>query len=279
MESKNLMFFHVSVRIVCFLMTLPTLLCGKIIETDSIMSILDYVQENTLVIADLDNTLIESQNQLGSSQWGDYLGALFTEPNKSFEEINFLVAETWCKVQPLIKIRCVDPQTPQIINQVCEYGIEFMGLTARRPCEVHYTHKQLGSVQITLSNIIEEGFLEDTLDPRKGIIYHQGIVYCTPMNKKSYGLKLFLEKSKLCPKRIIFVDDKLSHVKDVGQLVKNLGIDYIGIRFSRADKRVISFCPKIAKIQFDHLPQIISDDEAMLILESQLETLTHSNKP
>lgn len=252
-------------------MVLPTLLCGKIIETDSMMSILDYVQDNTLVIADLDNTLIESKNQLGSSQWGDYLGTLFTEPSKSFEEIDFLVAETWCKVQPLIKIRCVDPLTPQIINQVCEHGIIFMGLTARRPSEIHYTHKQLASVRITLSNIIEEGFLEGTLDPRKGIIYHQGVVYCTPINKKSYGIKLFLEKSKLCPKRIIFIDDKLTHVKDVGLLVEDLGIDYLGIRFSRADERVISFCPKIAKIQLDHLPQIISDDEAMLILKSQPE--------
>lgn len=273
-----MMLFHVSMKIFWLLIALPTLLFGKIIETDSIMSVLDYAQENTLVIADLDNTLIESQNQLGSSQWGDHLGNLFTEPGRPFEEIDFLVAEVWCKVQPLIKIRCVDPLTPQIIKQVCENGIIFMGLTARRPCEVHYTQKQLSSVQITLSNIIEEGFLERNLDPRKDIVYHQGIVFCTPINKKSYGLRLFLEKSKLCPKRIIFIDDKLSHVEDVGQLVEDLGIDYIGIRFSRADAQVMSFCPKIAKIQFDHLPQIISDDEAMLILKSQLKIFTFSNK-
>lgn len=252
-------------------MALPTFLYGKILETDSMMSILDYVQENTLVVADLDNTLIESQNQLGSSQWGDYLGAIFTEPNRSFEEIDFLVAETWCKVQPLIKIQCVDPQTPQVVNQVQEQGIVFMGLTARRPCEIDYTHKQLVSAKIMLSNIIEESCLEASLDSRKGIIYHQGVVYCTPINKKSYALKLFLGKSKLYPKRIIFIDDKLSHVKDVGQLVEDLGIDYIGIRFSRADERVQSFCPEIAKIQFDHLPQIISDDEAMQILKLQQE--------
>jgi FMN phosphatase YigB (HAD superfamily) len=212
--------FLVSIKIFCFLITLPTLLCGKIIETDSIMSILEYVQKETLVIADLDNTLIESETQLGSSQWGDYLGTLYTEPGKSFEEIDLLIAKMACKVQPVIKIRCVDPQTLEMINQLHEQRVDFMGLTARRPCEIHYTHKQLTSLKINLSNIINEGFLGCISDSAKGIIYHQGVVFCTPMHKKSYALALFLEKSKLYPKRIVFIDDKLSHVKDICQLAE-----------------------------------------------------------
>lgn len=266
------MLIHVLRTLFSLFFALPTLLCGIIIETDSMLSILDYVQEETLVIADIDNTLIESQNQLGSSQWADYLGDFLSEPGKSFEEIDFILSDIWCEVQPLIKIRCVDPQTPQMIDQIQEQGLIFMGLTARRPSEIHFTHKQLSSAQITLRNVIDEGFLEDFSDIRKAISYHQGVVYCTPINKKSYALKLFLDKSNICPKRIIFIDDKLSHVRDVGVLVEDLGIDYVGMRFSGSDERVISFCPKIAKIQFDHLPKIISDDEAILILKSQAKS-------
>ena len=260
-------------------MILPTLVCGEIIETDSMITLLDYIQKDTFVIADIDNTLIESECQLGSSQWGDNLGDFYTELNRSFEEVDHLVADTWCKVQPLIKVRCVDPQTAFVIQSLHENGIMFMGLTARRPSETHFTLKQLASTQITLSaNLMEDGFLESNLDTRKGILFHQGIIFCTPMNKKSGALKLFFTKTGHRPKRIIFIDDKLSHVRDVGQFIESLGIDYVGIRFSGADERVKSFNPQIALIQYDHLPELISDEAAALILEHQSDCLLPSNK-
>ncbi len=251
-----------SLRTLFFLLVFPTLLCGKILETNSILSVLEHIQEGTLVISDIDNTLIESETQLGSSQWADYLGTLFTTPDRSFEEVDLLVAELWSKVQPLIKIRCVDPKIPQVVKQLHEQKVKFIGLTARRPHEIHYTLKQLASVQIAFThNVLDDGFLNAS----KGIIFQKGIIFCTPNNKKSCALKLFLENSSSLPDKIIFLDDKLSHVHDVGQLVENLGIAYVGIRFSCTDERVASFCPDVAKIQFEQLPKIISDEEALIL--------------
>lgn len=274
------MFSYFSRILLFILIMLPRLVLGEIRETISMDSILKYVQDETLVIADIDNTLIESETQLGSSQWGDYLGDLYTDPCRSFEEVDALVAEIWCKVQPLIKIRCVDPQTEKVFQQLQKQNTSFIVLTARRPCEINYTYTQLLSVGIkATSHIIEDGFLDNASDISKRIICYQGIIFCTPINKKSKSLKLFLEKSGHHPKRIIFIDDKLSHVKDVGQLVESLGIDYIGIHFRGSDERVLAFCPEISKIQFDHLPKIITDDEASLIFKTRQKSSDLSNKP
>ncbi|MDP1879486.1 MAG: DUF2608 domain-containing protein [Parachlamydiaceae bacterium] len=251
-------------------MTHPSSKLNKIIESDSILSILDHVNEDTFVFSDLDNTLIESENHLGSAQWGDYLYDLYFDPNRPVEDADSLEAEKWCEVQPLINIRHVDPQTPELIRRLHENKIPLIGLTARRPEEIHFTLEQLNSLQITLSrHFFNNDYLDDASQPRKRIIFHHGVIYCTPINQKSYGLKLFLEKAKCNPKKIIFIDDKLSHVEDVALFAKEQGIDYVGIRFSGADPRVKTFCPNIVKVQYEHLPKILSNDEAKFIFESK----------
>lgn len=254
-------------KITYFFLFFPILLFCEVFESNTISSILNHIENNTIVIADLDNTLIESQSHLGSSQWGDHLGAVFSESGISIEEVDLLVGDLWFQVQPQIKIKCVDPETSLVINKLHEQKIPFIGLTARRPAETHYTLEQLSSVNICASKgFFDEGFLEGFTSPRKGITCHEGIIFCTPINKKSMALQLYLEKLQVLPKKIIFIDDKMHHVKDIEKLAESLGIKYTGIRFSGSDERVKAFCPKIAKIQFDNLPTILSDEEAALIL-------------
>lgn len=253
--------FIVRARIVSLMLFLPTLLFAEIIESNSMNSILKYVHKDCLVVFDLDNTLIESTTQLGSAQWGDHLGFVYSKTAKSIEEIDTLIADSWCKVQPLITVRCVDSDAPNVVAELHKQEIVLIGLTSRRPQEIHHTQKQLDHVQIAMSKILDDNALEDT-HHLKTIIFHQGIIYCTPLNKKSDGLRLFLEKLHHSPQRIIFIDDKPPHIKDIALLVESLGIEYVGIRFGGADERVASFNPDIAKIQWDCLPLIISDDEA-----------------
>jgi len=258
-----------------FLLALPALLVAEIIETNTIYSILDYVQEDTLVLVDLDNTIIEPEQYLGSSQWGDYLATSHRKSGLSVEEVDLIVGKLWFDVQPQIKIRCVDQHAPNVINQLNGRAVPLMGFTGRHPNEVHFTLDQLASVEIQFNNnVMNTDFHEFHADKFRGVVYQDGILFCTPINKKSFALKLlieFLEKTDRCPKRIVFIDDKLSHVKDVVLQAESLGIECIGLRFNGADKRISSFCPKIAKIQLDHLPHIVSDEEAVLILELQQE--------
>lgn len=48
--------------------------------------------------------------------------------------------------------------------------------------------------------------------------------------------------------------------------MEKLGIEFTGMRFSRADSKIDSFNPIIADIQWVFLPMVISDGQATLIL-------------
>jgi hypothetical protein len=135
-------------------------------------------------------------------------------------------------------------------------------LTARDPIEQRHTQKQIDSIQLHLSNDFPEKFTFSS--PHPGL-YERGVIYCGD-NPKEEALFSFFQYTGRRPKKIIFVDDKQEQVKKVESGVENLGIEFVGIRFSGADERVRSFNPEVADLQFSHLPKIVSDEEAKSLL-------------
>lgn len=76
----------------------------------------------------------------------------------------------------------------------------------------------------------------------------------------------FLNQLDKLPEKIIFVDDKLSHVQDLENSLRAFNIEYVGIRFSKMDKGVNEYDDEIAEIQSEFFPQFISDEAARKIL-------------
>lgn len=260
-------------RIFWILLTVPSLIMGANLETNSLISVLDYVKEDTLFIVDIDNTLIESSQHVGSIQWGDYLAEEYAkEGGKTYEEVDYFVSDYWCRVQPYIKVRCVDQNTPELFKKLHEKGITVLGLTARRPNEIDYTLQQLASVDIEMTQQILNTFrLDLSFQDGEPCLYDKGILFCTPAHKKSAVLKAFLNQIGYLPKRIIFIDDKLSHVVDLERFAKELDAEYLGIRFSGADGRVKTFNPEVANLQYEFLPALISDEVAEeLVINKEL---------
>lgn len=241
--------------------TVPALLFASIHELDSFSDIDKYVDKETWVICDLDNTLMETTRQLGSTQWADYLTKQLIDSGKSHQETLEIESSIWQKVQPHIAVRPVDPSAPDTIQKWQHNKIVVLGLTARDPNEIQYTHDQLHSIKIDLN----KGFLKQnriTLLMKKSAIYDKGIIFCSVHNSKGVTLKHFLYKIGYQPKRIVFIDDKWSHVKDLEKAFHGTNIEYIGVRFSRADDRVKAFHPEHAAIQYQALPQFLSDEDA-----------------
>ena len=253
-------------RFIFLFLSLPLFLQGLYLEHDSIMTVLHYVAEDTIVISDIDNTLIESEQHLGSSQWADYLAIQFFQSGKADQDVDQLIVNFGCRIHPFIKMRCVDSETPVLIRQLHEKKIPLFGLTARHPEEADHTHRQLALAQIRMS---ESDYRMSFTGEQSDMAFDRGILFCTSHHKKSAGLKSFFDKSELRPKKVIFIDDKWKHVRDVGEYVEQLGIEYIGLRFSRADERVEKFSPEIAKLQYDHLPKFLSDEEAAQMVRTR----------
>lgn len=258
---------------------LPKLLLSEIIETGDFADILLHIHratpETTLVVCDIDDTLLKGAQHLGSGAWGDYITAQLESkgvPQKLAKEVESVF---WRTVQPHIKVEHVDPKAPHVIREIQKQKVTVLGLTARCPHEAAYTLDQLESLDFNLSNEIyrdgvhlnSEVLIAEEWEGKAS--YEKGVLFSSLFNKKSEVLFAFLEKHDIYPNRIIFVDDRLTHVKDLAEACEKRNITYIGIRFKRADDYNKHFDSRIANIQWEVFPTILSNEEAQQLLNAR----------
>lgn len=245
------------------LFMLPQLLIGEILESSKFEEILNYIQQNhLLIVCDIDNTLLMSSTQLGSVAWGDHVISTLESKGISKRDANLIQNIFWKTVQPYITVKLVDPHAIEVLETIQQMQIPFIALTARAPHEEAYTTTQLFSLGLhwlhAFSHRIE--LLE------QNALYDNGILYANPINKKSEVLFTFLEQQNIAPESIIFIDDKWSHVLDMEKACSERNIHYIGVRFGAADDQVKNYNPSITEIQWEAFPQILSDEEAQIFL-------------
>ena len=141
-----------------------------------------------------------------------------------------------------------------------------IGLTKRDPSLSDITWKQISSLNIdfsSTSHVKEDHVFEEA----GGTLYKNGVIFVGQGMNKGPALLAFLKKLNKMPKRIVVIDDKLSHIENIASVVEPLGIDFIGIRYGKADEKVKAFDPKIAKKQLEHFHRILSDEQAMHLLK------------
>lgn len=232
-----------------------------------ILTHLEEVTPKEVVVAcDIDNTLLQSAQQLGSVAWGDHVIRELKSKGITQRQAQEIEDVLWSAVQSQVKVQTVDPSTPEIVQEIQNRGIYIVGLTSRSPRDFESTRVQLQSLGIDLMskdpNISSrQEFLLEAL-----ALYDRGILFSSPFNKKSIVLKAFLEKNNIKPKLVIFIDDKPNVVADVEQAFTSQGLKCIGIRFGGADERVKRFNADIADVQWKTFPKLINDSEAKLQL-------------
>ena len=259
-------------QVILVLVIIPSLF-GKIIETDLFEEVVNHLSPDTILFCDLDNTLIEASQQFGSVQWGDNYRRELIDSGESSEKAEEIVHDLWLKMLPIIKMRLVDVEAPKIIQKLQQNGCIVLGLTARYQEEAPYTHPQLDQVGI----YFDKRYPDQEIVLNNSVLYEKGILFCGTHNKKSEALITFLKQLNLFPQKIIFLDDKLSHIQDLENSLAPSNIDYIGIRFSKADKRVREYDSTLADIQSKLFPPFITDEEAYQLFLSEQNSLNIIN--
>ncbi len=231
------------------------------IETDSFAEINSLYHDkvtdraNTLLVFDIDETLLTMSQALGSVAWWDWQNELLRQDNDSSK----LVAHTMhdlVDVQnvlfQLIKMNVTDQFVVPFIKEASEQGSSVMGLTARGR----------ESLSITLSQLTGNGFVDQqnqllfhTSGPKLSnqdtalggdlqcdsltghVSYYQGIVFLGSQNK-GQALRCILAGSDKHYKTIFFVDDVANNVDAVAKEFANqVGIDVFSIRYTRGDSK------------------------------------------
>jgi len=217
---------------------------SNIIETTSITSLLDHIDHHeTLVIFDIDNTILELPDGKGSPQWvmalikhGQSLGLDYTQAYNIIKPVIHDIFMTTV-------VKPVEPETALIIAQLQQQNIHVIGLTARSTPTVNDTIKHLDSIAISLKStgLSLKSPLEIAHLPFPNEIqYQEGILFCG-FNPKGSMLQTLLKSTAYTPEKIIFVDDQIKDLASVEKTAAEMKIPFIGFHYTHLAEKVHNF--------------------------------------
>jgi hypothetical protein len=251
-------FSHFFVSLFLFVMSFQ--LNGEIVQTNTMKELYDHLQPGMLIVFDIDNTIIEPKQTLGSDQWfhhrmDEYKSYGYSDSNS----LEFALRE-WMAIQNLTEVQLVENDTGSIITDLQHKGYDVIGLTTRGLGMSTRTIHQLQSVgvslQVTAPSKDEFHFMNG-----RGVLYHEGILF-TAATDKGEALRKYINTIGYIPKSVMFINDKYSHIVPVAEFCEGANIPFIGLRYAYLDEKVANFPRQVALVQFYNFGRILTDEAA-----------------
>ncbi|WP_254700693.1 DUF2608 domain-containing protein [Paraglaciecola mesophila] len=201
--------------------------------------------QTTLVVFDIDDTLLTATEFFGSDKWYDWQrGRALNEsgvviPTRETEKVNCL----FDTLGMVFEIATNKPTQPDMANLVHSVSNDVVILTARSGAyragtmrelarnDLDFTDKSLTSPDVGLH-------YDYTLDGRTArVSYVDGVFMVQGMNKGVMLLDL-LERTGHEYSSVVFVDDKQHNIDNMGDALKSAGINFYGYHYTRISKAV-----------------------------------------
>lgn len=238
---------------------------SQIIETPHIAEVMQFVDEDTWLLVDLDNTLFEAKQALGHANWFYDEMDQKLQKGMSREEaireayLDWVIVQKACPVQPL-----EEDFIPSLIS-LQNRGVRVMGLTHRQPCVADSTVFQVDSLGLdfTKTSPSKDSFIVPAANPT---LYLQGILFVSDYNKKGDVFLSFLSVIQKNPKKVVFLDDKRGNVEDLEEVLAKEGIEYIGVHYTAIEHAKPVYSRELAELQYKFLGKIMSNEEAALFI-------------
>jgi phosphoglycolate phosphatase-like HAD superfamily hydrolase len=252
--------------IVTFILFFHSLLSAEIFEVKHFAEIKTYLLPETLIILDIDDTLLVPKQMLGSDEWFQRR-LKYHEKEEAKDALEKTLAE-WEAIRHLTEMELVEPGIETIIHQLTIDGYPIMCLTTQGLALATRTQHQLLEHQIDISKCCP--FAKDVYytNNNHGLLFRNGILFTSGTHK---GQALFglLKTLNLTPQRILFVNDKRSHLLNVEETAKEKNIPFIGLRYGYSDERKAAYSEAIADYEWKHstFSHLLSDKEAKNLLE------------
>lgn len=212
-------------------------------ESTHIEDFLNFVEkEDFLGVFDVDNTLIQSVEALGSDQWFMKLMEFAYDAAPSKETETLVISIYHALHQYHTKMETVENVTAPMIKKLQEKNIPLIGLTARGKEISEATIAQLKRVGIEflLNKTSQNSFGLTINGVENAAIYHHGVIFCSGYSKGDC-LQAFFETIKWQPMNVVMVDDKLKHLKAIEATISPRGSQFHGIRYGHLDEKVENF--------------------------------------
>jgi FMN phosphatase YigB (HAD superfamily) len=254
---------------------LPFMLLAEVKQTGKIEKIRKHIDQETLVIFDIDETLVVGRHNLYSPgpTCQAYKKRILNELSRKQENM----AQLYSQVLLQTRFDCVEDGTASLVSELHSKGIKTLALTARHTGEhglikdlTEWTSDHLQKLQLDFSRSFPE-VTPFELTGRKGRakpLYKNGIIYTCSQDKGSL-LMQFLNKINFHPKKVVFIDDLLVNAESVSQALERVGIKNYCYHYTYVRDLPDTFDARLADVQVKHLIQtgkLLSDEEARLLL-------------
>lgn len=247
-------------RFLLALVLLTTTLSAEIVEVKQMHEIKSHLKPDTLVIFDIDNCLIEPKQLLGSDQWGYHQIAKYQKEGLTKEEAFKKVNFEFTAIHNITEVKPVETTTPDLIRTLQKKNYTLMALTGRAPDMAAITIKQLNDADYDLTPTTLSKNEISFKNGEKEVLLKKGILF-TALSHKGTALFTLFSKLNYKPKRILFIDDKLSYVTLVENSCNEHKVPYVGLRYGYLDDKINNFRSDIADKQFEAFKNIPSDQE------------------
>lgn len=214
------------------LFALPIFVFGEVVTTDSVKEMRKWADSDTLCVFDLNDTLMQTEEYLGSDTWAaNEIAREMEQTGKTKMEVFESFIPLWHSILINAKAKAVEDSTAEVVRDFQAEGIPVIGLTARYTEMAYPTHDQLQSIGIDLSknNLypydkeIEGGYASKFI---------QGIIFVGLKNDKGETLFRFLDSIGYHPKKLLFADDKMKNVESVRKAAEKRGVSFTGIHYT-----------------------------------------------
>lgn len=223
---------------------------APIIEVKTIKELLQLkkISYNTTLLLDLDNTVMESQIELGSDQWFVRLCVNAVNELPPEKKPVELVIALYHEVQKLVRTQAVEPLMVKLIRFAQDIGLTVIAITARDVCLKDATVRQLRDIGVNFSSKAIPDVMLVNVSPGRHAYLEDGIIYCGGQDK---GLCFSaLEKATFMRfQHVALIDDKDKHLQHVKEVVSSLGVDFHGFRYGYLDDKVNALNIDMAHMQ------------------------------
>lgn len=197
-------------------------LTGKVIETNTIATVLDYADSDSLVFFDITNTLYKPMNTLSDKKWRTYLSehaqAVLSDPKLAEQYANQIEGD----IVRNIPKELVEANAPATIKQLQDKKVPVLSITRKRmdaPYAANFgkiTADHLKSLGIDLGKSLEY-FAVPSDEKQDDYTFAYGIIF-TNKNPIGSSLETFLNHLKVQPKKIVMVENSLKYLPEIESL-------------------------------------------------------------
>lgn len=218
--------------------------------------IIPAIDSETLIVFDVDNTLISPKGYFGSDEWFYYLVKIKRFNGLSEKEATDQAVVAWNKAQQVIEVKTVEDSTLSIIQKFKSSGHKMMALTARNFDIYGDTLRQLRSVGIGFkdSPVYDKAIRisKELLSSPEDAVFENGILFVGEHNDKGKVLSYFLKEISFMPKKVVYVDDRMKHVQSVDRYLGGLvipAIPHTCFRYGGADAKIEQFNSVMSEVK------------------------------